>query len=64
MDSRIKDIIIGFGSVVLFVILITSLPMIIPGPYSYISALVIFILVMSALGWYASERSILAESSG
>lgn len=64
MDSRIKDIIIGFGSVLIFVILITSLPMVIPGPYSYISALVIFILVMSALGWYASERELSVNTSG
>lgn len=62
MDSRIKDVIIGFGSVLIFVVLITSLPLAIPGPYSYISALVIFIVVMSALGWFVSERQLSEKS--
>jgi len=51
MKRWMLDAIVGVGSLVVFVILVLLLPAILPGEIGYLSALLLFVITISAGGY-------------
>ncbi len=56
MDPRLKDIIAASSSFVVFLLLLFVFPVIIQPGIGYLAAVVGFILVMSAAGYFTIEK--------
>jgi hypothetical protein len=56
MDPRIKDIIAASSSFVVFLLLLFVFPIIMHPGIGYLLAVVAFILVMSAAGYFTIEK--------
>jgi len=56
MDPRLKDIIAASTSFIIFLILLFALPIVIQPGIAYLIAVVSFIIVMSAAGYFTIEK--------
>ena len=56
MDPRIKDIIAASSSFVVFLLLLFMFPIIMQPGIGYLLAVVAFIMVMSAAGYFTIEK--------
>jgi hypothetical protein len=56
MDPRIKDIIAASSSFVVFLLLLFLFPVIMQPGIGYLLAVVAFILIMSAAGYFTIEK--------
>ncbi len=56
MDERLLDVIIGLAAFLVLVILLAVLPMAAPAGPAYLSAIIVFTLVLSGAGYLVNKQ--------
>ena len=56
MDARLLDVIIGLIAFLILIALLAVMPMVMAAGIAYITAIIIFILVLSGAGYIVNEK--------
>jgi hypothetical protein len=56
MDARLLDVIIGVIAFLILIALLALLPMVMVSGFAYLTAILLFILVLSGAGYLVNEK--------
>ena len=56
MDERLLDVIIGLAAFLIMVMLLAVLPLALPPGMAYLTAIIVFIIVLSGAGFLVNEK--------
>ncbi|HOT95411.1 MAG TPA: hypothetical protein PK089_09530 [Methanoregulaceae archaeon] len=56
METRLLDLAIGVVALVLMIILIVGLPFVLPAGPAYLTAIALFLVIMSGAGYIINQR--------
>lgn len=58
MNRLVLDATTAIASIVVLIVAVVVLPFVLPAPYAYITAIILFIAIMSAGGFYIGQKTI------